>query len=79
MRLVHPQDSLLHPLTKCIISLIEIADIVSVNPLIPQSWGAFLKLGDTPRPPAGGILHLFVSSLDIKKGEALPPLLVTYC
>jgi hypothetical protein len=36
----------------------ETAEIVRVNPLIPQSWGTFLKLGDTPRPPAGSVLHL---------------------
>ena len=27
--------------------------------------GGLLKLGDTPRPPAGSILHLFYSGLDI--------------
>ena len=37
--------------------------MVSINPLIPQSWGIYLNLGDTPRPPAGSILHLFFSGL----------------
>ena len=27
--------------------------------------GDFLKLGDTPRPPTGSILHLFISGLRI--------------
>ena len=41
----------------------ETADMVSINTPIPQSWGTFLKLGDTPRPPAGNILHLFFGGL----------------
>ena len=35
------------------------------TPYIPQILGDFLKLGDTPRPPAGSILHLFFSGLFI--------------
>jgi hypothetical protein len=46
-----------------IAKLLENAEIVSINPLVPQSWGDFLKLGDTPRPPAGIIMHLFFSGL----------------
>ena len=40
---------------------IENAEIVSINPLYPPILGDFLNLGDTPRPPAGSILHLFFS------------------
>jgi hypothetical protein len=28
-------------------------------PYIPHSWGTFLNLGDTPRPPPESILLLF--------------------
>jgi hypothetical protein len=45
------------------IKSIETVEILSINPLIPQSWGIFFKLGDAPRPPAGSILHLFFSGL----------------
>jgi hypothetical protein len=38
-------------------------EIVLINPLYPPILGDFLKLGDTPRPPAGSILHLFFSGL----------------
>jgi hypothetical protein len=43
--------------------LIETAEIVSINPLYPPVLGDFIKLGDTPRPPAGSILLLFFSGL----------------
>ena len=33
------------------------------TPYISQSWGTFLKPGDTPSPPAGSILHLFFIGL----------------
>ena len=48
-----------------IILLIDTAEIVSINPLIPQDWGIFLKPGGTPSPPAGSILHLFFNGLPI--------------
>ncbi len=41
----------------------ENAEIVLINPLIPD-LGGLLKLGDTPRPPTGSILHLFFSDLE---------------
>ena len=58
-----------------VVQLYETAEIVSINPLIPQSWGT--KSGGypiwiirssrmmTPDPqiPAGSILHLFFSGL----------------
>ena len=40
---------------------VKTAEIVSINPLYPPILGDFLNLGDTPRPPAGSILHLFFS------------------
>ena len=40
---------------------VETAEIVSINPLYPPILGDFLNLGDTPRPPAGSVLHLFFS------------------
>jgi hypothetical protein len=43
----------------------ETAELVSLNPLYPPILGGFLKLEDTPRPPAGSILHLFFSGLII--------------
>ncbi len=43
--------------------LTETTEIVSINPLSPPILGDFLKLGDTPRPPAGSILHLFFIGL----------------
>jgi hypothetical protein len=42
--------------------------MVSINPLYPPILGDFLKLGGTPRPPAGIILHLFQRHL-----SELPP------
>jgi len=39
------------------------AEIVLINPLYPPVLGDFLKMGDTPRPQAGSILHLFFGSL----------------
>ena len=42
---------------------LENTEIVSINPLYPPVLGNFLKLGDTPRPPAECILHLFFSNL----------------
>jgi hypothetical protein len=41
----------------------EAAEIASINPPDPPILGDFLKLEDTPRPPAGSILHLFFSGL----------------
>ena len=41
----------------------ETAEILSINPLYPPVLGDFISLGDTPRPPAGSILHLFFSGL----------------
>ena len=41
----------------------EAVEIVSITPLYPPILGDFLKLGDTPRPPAGSILHLFFYGL----------------
>jgi hypothetical protein len=43
--------------------ILETAKILSINPLYPPILGDFLRLGDTPRPPAGCILHLFFSGL----------------
>jgi hypothetical protein len=40
----------------------ESAEIVLINPLYPPVLGD-IKLGDTPIPPAGSILHLFFSGL----------------
>ena len=40
---------------------VETAEIASINPLYPPIFGGLLKLGDTPRPTAGSILHLFFS------------------
>ena len=40
---------------------VETAEIVSINPLYPPIFGGLLKLGDTPRPPATSVLHLFFS------------------
>jgi hypothetical protein len=45
----------------------ETAEIASINPLSPPILGDFLKLGGTPGPPAGSILHLFFSGLLIIK------------
>ena len=36
-------------------------EILPINPLYPPILGDFFKLGDTPRPPAGRILHLLFS------------------
>jgi hypothetical protein len=41
----------------------ENAGIALINPLYPPRLVDFLKLGDTPRPPAGNILHLFFSNI----------------
>ena len=35
------------------------------TPYIPQSWGTLFRLGDTPRPPPGSILHLFLRGLSV--------------
>ena len=40
---------------------LENAEIVSINPPYPPILGDFLNLGDTPRPPATSVLHLFFS------------------
>ena len=45
--------------------LYETAEILSINPLYPPSMGDILKLGVSPRPPTGSILHLFFSGLHI--------------
>jgi hypothetical protein len=37
-----------------------------MNPLYPPVLGDFIKLGDTPRPPAGSILHLFTIEIAIR-------------
>ena len=50
---------------------IEIDEIVLINPLTPD-LGGLLKLGDTPRPTAGSILHLFFSVLYIYSIDNLP-------
>ena len=43
----------------------ETAETVSVNHLIPQSWGTFFSWGDAPRPPAPIISgHLFSLSIN---------------
>jgi hypothetical protein len=47
----------------------EIACIVPINPLYPTILWDFLKLGDTPRPPAGSILHLFFCGLIIYNSD----------
>ena len=39
--------------------LSETVEILSINPLYPPILGDIIKLGDTPKPPAGSILHLF--------------------
>jgi hypothetical protein len=39
------------------------AEIIYINPLIPQSWGTLLNWGTPPGPPAGSILHLLFSIL----------------
>jgi hypothetical protein len=50
----------------------ETAEIVSINPLYPPIFGGLLKLGNTPRPPAGSILHLFFSGLIRYRFVAVP-------
>jgi len=33
--------------------ILETAEIVSINPQIPRSWGTLKSWGNTHRPPAG--------------------------
>src|SRR4030042_5854674 len=41
----------------------ETAEQVFINPLVSPALGGILKLGGTPRPPAGSFLHLFFGGL----------------
>ena len=45
-----------------------------IQPPLPPTLGGYLKLGDTPRPSAGSILHLFFGSL-----KSLNRAMWTYC
>jgi hypothetical protein len=55
--------------------------MLSINPLYPPILGDFLELGDTPRPPAGSILHLFFGGLTIFStifGETAETVLINF-